>query len=128
VSKPLGQSSLYLIPAAFFLGSIHHSVITYLLARKPHATEDVNSPQHARFAFLHHLVNISIEVLMALIWLAGGAVSIAFNASSWSRKNSPQDVASASLAIVEGVLLTAIAVYSWKLRGEVHAAQAEASK
>ncbi|CCO29231.1 hypothetical protein BN14_03236 [Rhizoctonia solani AG-1 IB] len=128
LSKPIGQNSLYLIPAGLLLGSIHQSVVVFLMKRKPRATEDVNSPEHTRFAFLHHLVNISIEVLIALVWLAGGTVSLFFNVSKWDRKNSAQDIASASLAIVEGGLLTTIAVYSWKLRKQAHAAQAEASK
>ncbi|CAE6491535.1 unnamed protein product [Rhizoctonia solani] len=117
VSKPLGSTSMYLIPAAFFLTTIHHTVIRVLLARKPRATTNINSPSEERFKPLHHIANIYAEGLLAALWLAGGIASIFVNVSKW-KKSSPQDLASAGLAILEAGLVVAMAVYSWKLRKE----------
>ncbi|QRW17252.1 hypothetical protein RhiXN_05254 [Rhizoctonia solani] len=128
ISKPLGEKSMYLIPAAFFLTTIHHSVITCLLARKPCMVVDINSPREPRFECLRHLATICIEGFIAVIWLAGGIASLAFNISAWSKKDTPRDIASASLAIVEAGILTAITVYSWKVRREAQQAQLEISK
>ncbi|CAE6455551.1 unnamed protein product, partial [Rhizoctonia solani] len=63
-----------------------------------------------------------------VVWLGGGITSLFFNISTWNKKESPQEIASASLAIVEAGILIAITVYSWKLRREAQLAQLEASK
>ncbi|CAE7180624.1 unnamed protein product [Rhizoctonia solani] len=124
LTKPIGSTSMYLIPAAFFLTTIHHTVIRCLLARKPRVTTDVNSPTEARFGCLRHPVSICIEGLLAALWLAGAISSIITNVSKWNNKNSPQDIAAASFAIVEAGIVVAIAVYCWKLRKEAQSSWA----
>ncbi|CAE6464195.1 unnamed protein product [Rhizoctonia solani] len=118
LTKPFGSTSMYLIPAAFFLTTIHHTVVRCLLARKPRVTTDINSPSESRFGCLHHLISICITGVSAALWLAGGISSIFVNVSKWSGRNSPQDITAASFAIVEAGIVIAITVYSWKLRKE----------
>ncbi|KAH7335120.1 hypothetical protein B0J17DRAFT_769782 [Rhizoctonia solani] len=124
LTKPMGTTSLYLIPAAYILTSINHIVTYGLLSRKPRVTTDVNSPSEARFGCLRHLANICIEGFTAALWLAGGLTSIVVNVSKWSNKNSPQDVAAASLAILEAGLMATITAYCWKLRKEARLSSA----
>ncbi|CUA68991.1 hypothetical protein RSOLAG22IIIB_13898 [Rhizoctonia solani] len=118
LTKPFGRTSIYLIPAAFFLTTIYHTIIRCLLARKPRVTTDINSPSEARFGCMRHLVPICIQGALAALWLAGGISSIIANASEWNTRNSPQDVAAAVFAIIEAAIVAAITVYSWKLRKE----------
>ncbi|CAE6364604.1 unnamed protein product [Rhizoctonia solani] len=118
LTKPFGRTSMYLIPAAFFITTMHHTVIRCLLTRKPRVTTDINSPSEARFGCLRHLISICIVGVSAALWLVGGISSIVVNVSKWSGRYSPQDIAAASFAIIEAGIVIAITVYSWKLRQE----------
>jgi hypothetical protein len=119
----LGMNSLWIVPAAFIVTITHHITIRRLLARKTQTTGIfINSPTEARFNCLARKTNFGFLILLAPVWLAGGAIGIVVDVYGVeTRENltgSGIDLISSSLAVIESGIVFAIAAFCWKLRNE----------
>ncbi|KAG9099654.1 hypothetical protein FS749_000716 [Ceratobasidium sp. UAMH 11750] len=111
----IGSSSLFMIPAAWFLTLVHHLVFYSVLPRrKGDAHDPENMPRCVK-----HAANIWSLHYLALLWLAGAITTLVITTtvvevSDHMGHSACISFISGVLAVVESFLLMAMSILSWK--------------
>ncbi|QRV74264.1 hypothetical protein RhiJN_02278 [Ceratobasidium sp. AG-Ba] len=113
-----GYYSLFIIPSAWVVTAAHH--VTMLCVLPKRRTEGTQELSQGMPRFLKHAGNIWGLHYSGLLWWAGAAMTLTsaildyYYESSGSGSVPAVGLASGAFAIVEGGLLIAMSIISWK--------------